>query len=126
MNEIINLKLEHSRGVRRCRKCKVSLHPGVLTLNLVRVITCKFSKTGQAYQKEYYCLICAEDFIKEIISSKREEILRWKNNRYHAPKKIAMLQSTFKDYKKTLKEVQNWKKYFAQITDQEIRKYKLV
>lgn len=125
MNEIVNLRLEHSRGVRRCRKCKVSLHPEVLTLALGRVITCKFSRTGQAYQKEHYCLICAEDPIKEAIPLKREEALRWKNSKYRVSKKVtAKLWSTVKDYKKILKIVQNWKRFFAQIIDKELRTYK--
>lgn len=70
INEIVNLKLEESRGVRKCWGCKVTMRPNVLTVALVRIIECRYSKTGTAGQKEHYCLNCAEEKVTEAIKLK--------------------------------------------------------
>ena len=121
----LNIRFEESRGVRRCRECKVSMHPGVLTFKCMRLIMCRFSKTGQAYEKQYYCLICAEKILNLAITLTRERALslKSKNSNNGARKLISRTCKDVKEYKKMLKFVQNWKRFFDQITDKTRRSY---
>ena len=124
INEVNNLKLEESRGVRRCWGCRVNMRPGVLTVALVRIIECKYSKTGAAGRKEYYCLNCADIVIEEATALKLQLYIDIKNSLKKYPQlKRRIAWKDVKEYRNILRIVKNWKHYFAQVVDQEVRKY---
>lgn len=124
INEVVNLKLEESKGVRRCWGCKITIRPDVLTVALVRIIECKYSKTGAAGQKEHYCLNCAEGKITEAIAQKLKLYIDIKKSlKKYLQIRKSIAWKDVKEYRNILRIVKNWNHFFAQIVDQEVRKY---
>ena len=127
---LINVRLEESRGVRRCLKCKVSIHPGVLNLSCIRIIECKFTPKGKAYKKEHYCLTCAEPILNVAIAEQRkvaigmkEQYLYFKNTTPSGhsevwQNRINRAWKKVKEYKNFLRVTKNWNLYFEQIFEQ--------
>jgi len=128
----INMRLEESRGVRRCGKCKASIHPGVLNLVHISLIwtpyALKYKHTGEAYQKKHYCLACAKPFVENGIIEARKKaleankifkIFKDKKNNQNLKK---MAWERVKTYKKYLRIVKNWNRYLDQIIDHDHRR----
>lgn len=122
----IGMRLEESRGVRCCGKCRVSIHPGVLNLVHISLIwtqyALKYKSTGEAHLKKHYCLVCAKSFIEQGIVEARKNAFEYnrilkgkKKGPEHKLKQRAW--EKVKNYENYLRIVKNWNKYFEQIID---------
>ena len=114
------LRIENSRGVRKCKSCGLKIFKGIPNLTLNRLIETDFSKSGGALRKEYYCVICAESTVKEAIRKCKEEKKRWikgeKEGKYFVGRANS-LDSDIEEHKKLLPKLKNWRKFLNQLMD---------
>lgn len=73
--DISMVKLEKSKGVRKCKSCGADIFPEVLCVRLHRLVPCNFKtrlgktvfEPGVVALKENYCVMCAGPIMEIIL-----------------------------------------------------------